>query len=70
MAEPVERYLGEFLDQRSLPSELREAARYALLGGGKRIRPVLVKLDSLGLPLLESILYILSLPRFDRVAMR
>ena len=38
----VEDYLSEYLDQRPLPENLREAAKYALLGGGKRMRPILV----------------------------
>jgi geranylgeranyl pyrophosphate synthase len=37
----VEAYLAQVLDQRALPSNLREAARYALLGPGKRLRPIL-----------------------------
>ena len=38
----VEAYLADFLDQRSLPDNLTAAMRYALLGGGKRLRPILV----------------------------
>jgi len=38
----VERYLEAFLDDRPLPDNLREATKYALLGGGKRLRPILV----------------------------
>ncbi|QQE10680.1 polyprenyl synthetase family protein [Planctomycetota bacterium] len=38
----VENYLIDFLDSRPLPNNLREACKYALLGGGKRLRPVLV----------------------------
>jgi len=41
-AAAVEAYLGAFLDQRPFPANLREAVRYALLGGGKRLRPILV----------------------------
>ncbi|MEX1017405.1 MAG: polyprenyl synthetase family protein [Phycisphaeraceae bacterium] len=37
----VEAYLSNHLDQRTLPANLREAIRYALLGPGKRLRPVL-----------------------------
>jgi geranylgeranyl diphosphate synthase type II len=40
-ARAVEAFLGEFLDARPYPANLREAVRYALLGGGKRLRPVL-----------------------------
>lgn len=39
--EPVERYLAAFIKQRSLPRNLRQAIEYALLGGGKRLRPIL-----------------------------
>ena len=38
----LEPYLSRVLDQRPLPVNLREAARYALLGPGKRLRPILV----------------------------
>ncbi len=44
-AEPagaVEQYLAEFVADRLLPDNLRAAIEYALLGGGKRLRPVLV----------------------------
>jgi len=41
-AASVERYLEAFLDDRPLPDNLREATKYALLGGGKRLRPILV----------------------------
>ncbi|MFP4145225.1 MAG: polyprenyl synthetase family protein [Phycisphaeraceae bacterium] len=38
----VEAFLDRFLADRPLPDNLREAIRYALLGGGKRLRPILV----------------------------
>ncbi len=38
----VEPYMREFLDQRPLPDNLREAIAYSLLGPGKRMRPILV----------------------------
>jgi geranylgeranyl diphosphate synthase type II len=38
----VESYLEAALDQRPLPKNLREATAYGLLGGGKRMRPILV----------------------------
>jgi len=38
----VDRFLADFLDNRPLPANLTEAIRYALLGGGKRLRPLLV----------------------------
>lgn len=41
-AEKVEAYIGQFLDSRPMPDRLREAARYAALGPGKRMRPILV----------------------------
>ncbi len=41
-AAAVEAYLAAFLDQRPLPPNLAAAVRYALLGGGKRLRPILV----------------------------
>ena len=40
-AAQVEAYLTDFLDQRPLPDNLADALRYALLGGGKRLRPIL-----------------------------
>lgn len=41
-AEPVETYLREFVEARPLPPNLREAILYAVLGPGKRLRPILV----------------------------
>jgi geranylgeranyl diphosphate synthase type II len=41
-ARAVEGYLSQFLDERPLPTNLRGAIRYALLGAGKRLRPILV----------------------------
>ena len=38
----VESYLEAALDSRPLPKNLRDAAAYGLLGGGKRMRPLLV----------------------------
>tara|TARA_Y100000589_G_scaffold280326_1_gene276681 strand:+ start:197 stop:1078 length:882 start_codon:yes stop_codon:yes gene_type:complete len=38
----IEAYLSDYFDQRDLPANLRDAAKYALLGGGKRMRPILV----------------------------
>ncbi|MBI1336195.1 MAG: polyprenyl synthetase family protein [Phycisphaera sp.] len=38
----VEAYMDKVLTDRPLPANLREAAKYALLGGGKRLRPVLI----------------------------
>ena len=38
----VEAYMGQCLDRRTLPANLREAARYSLLAPGKRLRPILV----------------------------
>ena len=37
----VERALDDFLTEQVRPVALREAARYAVLGGGKRLRPLL-----------------------------
>ena len=37
----IDQSLETFLDRRSLPRSLDDAIRYALFGGGKRIRPVL-----------------------------
>jgi geranylgeranyl diphosphate synthase type II len=42
IAARVDALLGAFLDERPLPDNLREAIRYALLGPGKRMRPILV----------------------------
>jgi geranylgeranyl pyrophosphate synthase len=41
-AAQVEHYLEQYLDSRPVPSNLREAIRYAALAPGKRMRPVLV----------------------------
>lgn len=41
-ASEVDAFLSAYLDQRSLPVNLRDAAKYAILGGGKRMRPILV----------------------------
>ena len=38
----VECYMERFLSERVLPANLRQAIGYALLGGGKRLRPTLV----------------------------
>ncbi len=37
----VEGYLKTYIEDRSIPSKLREAMKYSLLAGGKRIRPIL-----------------------------
>jgi len=44
-AADVEAYLAEWLGARPLPENLRAAIEYAVLGGGKRIRPLLVRLS-------------------------
>ena len=41
-AKLVEPYVDRWLDERSLPGNLREAVRYSLLGPGKRMRPIVV----------------------------
>ncbi len=38
----VEDTMTQYIDQRQLAPNLREAIRYALMGGGKRLRPMLV----------------------------
>jgi len=40
-AQWVESYLSDWLERRSMPANLREAVRYAVLGPGKRLRPTL-----------------------------
>lgn len=40
----IDDHLSRFLDDRALPSNLDEAVRYALLGPGKRTRPILAVL--------------------------
>ncbi len=40
----IERYLDQRLEALELPQSLREAIRYAVLGGGKRLRPQLALL--------------------------
>ena len=37
----LEAYLAEFIDQRPFPTNLTDAIRYAVLGPGKRLRPLL-----------------------------
>ena len=44
-ASQVERYLADFIGDCPLPSNLRDAVMYALLGPGKRLRPILVLLS-------------------------
>ena len=46
-AAEVEAYLLDFFKQRPLPANLRDACQYALLGGGKRLRPILAIQSSL-----------------------
>jgi geranylgeranyl diphosphate synthase type II len=41
----VEQYMAEFLENRPFPPNLRDAIAYALLGGGKRLRPLLTLLS-------------------------
>ncbi|MEM0915304.1 MAG: polyprenyl synthetase family protein, partial [Planctomycetota bacterium] len=38
----VETYMREFVQARPMPEHLAEAVLYALMGGGKRVRPTLV----------------------------
>lgn len=38
----VEAFLADMIERRALPTNLAAAIRYALLGGGKRLRPILV----------------------------
>lgn len=38
---PVDAYMAAFVATLDIPENLREAVRYALLGGGKRLRPAL-----------------------------
>lgn len=38
----VESYIRQFVRSRPMPRNLQEAVEYALLGGGKRVRPILV----------------------------
>jgi geranylgeranyl pyrophosphate synthase len=44
-ATEVEAYMAAWLAARPLPQNLRDAIAYALLGGGKRVRPLLVRLS-------------------------
>ena len=37
----IDTYLDRFTAEMAVPENLREAVRYALLGGGKRLRPIL-----------------------------
>ena len=41
LIESLETFMQRFLDKRPLPDNLRAAIAYALLGGGKRLRPIL-----------------------------
>jgi len=43
--EEIERFLGACLNDRDLPPNLLEACRHAVLGGGKRLRPLLTVLS-------------------------
>ncbi|MCW5765836.1 MAG: polyprenyl synthetase family protein, partial [Phycisphaeraceae bacterium] len=38
---PIEAFIDRYVGQSDIPPNLRDAVRYALLGGGKRLRPVL-----------------------------
>jgi len=38
----VDAFLAEIIEHRPMPENLRDAVQYALLGGGKRLRPILV----------------------------
>jgi len=38
----IDRFMGEFVDSLGMPTNLAAAVRYALLGPGKRLRPLLV----------------------------
>lgn len=38
----IDRFMSEFIDSLSMPANLAAAVRYALLGPGKRLRPLLV----------------------------
>ncbi len=42
----IERELAAWVDERAIPDNLREALRYVLLSGGKRLRPVLSLLSA------------------------
>lgn len=42
VTDELEALLGDILAARPMPANLRDAAAYAVLGGGKRLRPVLV----------------------------
>ena len=37
----IDAYMAEWLDERPMPENLREALVYALLAPGKRMRPIL-----------------------------
>ncbi len=41
LIQSVETFMEQFLETRELPANLRAAIAYALLGGGKRLRPIL-----------------------------
>jgi geranylgeranyl diphosphate synthase type II len=43
LARAVDDYMERWLDERPMPENLRAAIRYALLGPGKRMRPILVQ---------------------------
>jgi len=45
----VERFMKGYLASAGLPEELRRACEYALLGGGKRLRPILAAHSSIAL---------------------
>jgi len=41
-ARQVEKFMADYVAQRPFPGNLRDAIEYALLGEGKRLRPILV----------------------------
>ncbi len=46
LVEEIEASLAEWTNEQSIPENLREASRYVLLAGGKRMRPVLTLLSA------------------------
>src|SRR5262249_16231573 len=46
LAREVDGFIDGWLDQAKLPENLREAVKYGVLGGGKRLRPALILLSA------------------------
>ncbi len=57
LVQAVDRAMARFIESRPLPANLREAIRYSLLSGGKRLRPILTfrSCEAVGIPAEQAI---------------